>query len=101
MSLNEILKENKNVTLAISAAELKEVLTEWATQLLAMASQTKSEVGDEDLTLLTRDEAAELLHVNLATLWRWNKEGYLPAVKVGAKTMYRKEDLAKILRKRR
>ena len=99
MSLNEILKENKNVTLAISAAELKEVLTEWATQLLA--SHPQKEVDDEDLKLLTRDEAAELLHVNLATLWRWNKEGYLPAVKVGAKTMYRKEDLAKILRKRR
>ena len=99
MSLNEILKENKNVTLAISAAELKEVLTEWATQLLA--SHPQKEVDDEDLKLLTRAETAELLHVDLATLWRWNKEGYLPAVKVGAKTMYRKEDLAKILRKRR
>lgn len=88
-----------NVTLAISAAELREVLTEWATQILA--SQPKSEVDDEDLKLLTRAETAELLHVDLATLWRWNKEGYLPAVKVGAKTMYRKDDLAKILRARK
>ena len=97
--INEILRENMNVTLAISAAELREVLTEWATQLLA--SHPQKEVDDEDLKLLTRDEAAELLHVNLATLWRWNKEGYLPAVKVGSKTMYRKDDLAKILRTRK
>ena len=46
-------------------------------------------LADDDIEdYLSREETAEKLGVNLSTLWRWNKEGYLPCVKIGSKVKY-------------
>ena len=42
----------------------------------------------EEEEYLTRSETAEKLGVDLSTLWRWNKEGYLPNLKMGGKVVY-------------
>lgn len=47
-----------------------------------------NEEDDEIEDYLTREETAEKLGVNVTTLWRWNKEGYLPCVKIGSKVKY-------------
>jgi excisionase family DNA binding protein len=46
---------------------------------------------------LTRKQAAEMLDVDLSTLWRWNKRNYLCAVEVGGKRRYRMSDVNRIL----
>lgn len=44
---------------------------------------------DDDIEdYLSREEVAEKLGVNLSTLWRWNRDGYLPCVKIGSKVKY-------------
>lgn len=45
----------------------------------------------------TARETAQLLHVNLSTLWRWQKEGKLTPTKVGKKLFYRKEDVQRFI----
>ncbi len=48
---------------------------------------------------VTRIDASKLLDVGLPTLWRWNKEGRLHAIKVGAHRVYYKyEDVIAILK---
>ena len=50
--------------------------------------------------LIPRAEVLKMLSVNSTTLWRWDKEGYLKAVKQGRKTMYRKRDVDELMGKR-
>lgn len=55
----------------------------------------KSERGKLAPLLLRPDEAAQMLGVSRATLWRWSADGKLPApVRVGAVTRWRSADLA-------
>lgn len=46
-----------------------------------------SDDTDEE-QLLSREEVAGMLGVNLSTLWRWEKAGYLPCVHLGRKVKY-------------
>jgi hypothetical protein len=46
-----------------------------------------------------RKQAAEMLDVDLSTLWRWNNENYLSAIEVGGKRRYKLSEVNKILRK--
>lgn len=49
--------------------------------------------------LLTLTEACELLKVHPNTLRQWDKNGLLPAIRIGTKRVrrYRKEDIIKFL----
>lgn len=46
---------------------------------------------------LTVEEAAHRLGVSRSTLWRWDKEGYLPKIKRGKKITYRLSDVERII----
>ncbi len=46
---------------------------------------------------LTKEQVKELCGVCDATLWHWNRKGYLKAVKVGNKVRYRASDIQRIL----
>lgn len=47
---------------------------------------------------ITRYEAARMLHVDLSTLWRWNKAGILRSKKVGQRrVMYKYSDVLDLL----
>jgi prophage antirepressor-like protein len=63
-----------------------------------MVSETKRKM--EDLTtekFLTPKKTAELLDVDVSTLWRWNKIDYLKPCEIGGKRKYRMSDINKIL----
>lgn len=40
---------------------------------------------------------SEILDIDLTTLWRWNKKGYLCHIKVGGKRRYKMSDVNAIL----
>jgi len=62
--------------------------------------QFEQSIADEKAeALFSPKVTAESLDVNLSTLWRWNKIGYLSPVEVGGKRKYRKSDIDKILKK--
>ena len=46
---------------------------------------------------LTKEQVKELCGICDATLWHWNRKGYLKAVKVGNKVRYRTSDIQRIL----
>jgi len=48
---------------------------------------------------LTKAEVMEMCDVCDATLWHWNRKGYLQSVKIGNKVRYRLSDIQNILGK--
>ncbi len=45
------------------------------------------------IILLNREAVANRLRVSLSTLWRWNKTGYLRAIKYGRAVWYKMDDI--------
>ena len=91
MSINDILKTRANVQLVINALDLKEAFLQWNEEMRQPITNTKPE------TYLTAQETADKLGVDVSTLWRWDKSGYLKKIKVGNKTRYRESDVVKLM----
>lgn len=83
MAIRDIINSQPNVQLVISAADLKELFTEWMQEYMAQKPNEKK----EDV-MVTADEAAIQLHVTKNALWRWGKSGLLQPTKVGKKVFY-------------
>ncbi len=47
--------------------------------------------------LLTRKQTAELLQINLSTLWNYTRKGLIPSKGLGNRVYYLKEDVLKAL----
>lgn len=74
-------------------------LLEFANKLI---SETKKEleeviISEKTETYPTPKQVSEILNVDLSTLWRWNKSGYLCHVCVGGKRRYRMSDVKALL----
>lgn len=96
MNLNEILNSGKNVTLAISANDLRE----WHKEVIA---DTKKEletavIAEKSESYINAKQVTEMLNVDLSTLWRWEKKGYLMPAKVGGKRRYKLSDVKSLLK---
>lgn len=82
---------NEKVTITIGVADIaKRVLTEIQEQ----GKITKT-VNDE---YLTAKQTADFLKVDISSLWRFEKSGYLVPVRIGSKRMYKISDLEAILK---
>lgn len=91
MSISEILKSGANVSFTITALDLKE----WVLELIE--EQKNSSVPATPEKYLTAQETADKLGVDVSTLWRWDKSGYLKKIKVGRKIQYRESDVLKLM----
>lgn len=68
-----------------------------------MSSQNNKQPPEEQVPeLLTLQEACDLLKVHPNTLRQWDRNGTLPAIRIGAKRVrrYKKEDIIKYLQSR-
>lgn len=74
---------------------VREALAEFEAIRVADAG-TQSSTGDNE-PLLTQSEAVELLRCTKQSLIRWRQKGYLKALRVGRRVLYRKSDLLKAL----
>lgn len=63
--------------------------------------ERKHQKETADSGLLTRAEVKEFFHVCDSTITKWAAKKYLVPVRVGGKTMFRKEDVRRITEKRR
>ena len=91
MNLQELLQE-QNITISVT----DEQLAEFASQLLSGAKEIY-ETKEQPEQYLTRKQTAEMLDVDLSSLWRWNNEAYLQTVAVGGKRRYKLSDVVRIL----
>ena len=64
-----------------------------------MSNKTDKKGEQEVPELLTLQEACDLLKVHPNTLRQWDRNGTLPAIRIGAKRVrrYKKEDIIKFL----
>ena len=94
--INAIQDGKTQVAVTISASDLKEVFASIIEERdSAIMARTVDEMKDEPT--LTRDEVCRMLKTTKTTLWRWANDGYLKPTKVGAKSLYRKCDVERLL----
>ena len=95
--LNAITTGDSNVILQVSAADLKQIVSE---MYHSERQRTEEAIRQHrEVPTISREEAAKILGVSLTTLWHWSKSGYLTPVKIGTKVMYRATDIDTILQK--
>jgi len=95
MNLLNLLETGSNITVSVSLADLKEFAT-------VLINNTKRElelvvISDKAETYPSPKQVCEILNVDLSTLWRWNKRGYLCPSEVGGKRRYKMSDVKRIL----
>lgn len=91
MNISDILKSGANVSFTITALDLKE----WMLELIE--EQNKSSIPAAPEYYLTAQKTAEKLGVDISTLWRWDKTGYLKKIKIGGAVRYRESDVLKLM----
>ena len=90
--------ESGNIQLVVSLNDLKELCSYFVKQELERLEYLKEQENDG---LLDSKQVMELLNVKYETLWRWNKSGYLPCVKIGRRNYYHRADVEEMLDKRK
>jgi len=99
MNLIEILEDTPNVNLTINAGQLKNAIDYCITKTRLDLEQQITDASTE--TYLSRQKVAEMLDVDLSTLFRYAKRAYLVPIKIGNKVRYKKSDVERILNKER
>lgn len=89
--------EKKIVTIEnISVDELTDIIAEKLVDKLEKRIATLiSKQNNEEL--LTRTDTAELLKINLTTLWNWTKKGKITAYGIGNRVYYKRGELKRAL----
>jgi len=94
-NITELAKEIPGLSINASFADLVEAFR-------VVAKEHKKEleeivISEKAETYPTRKQACEILGIDEATAWRWDKKKYLPAIRIGGKVRYRMSDIKKIL----
>ena len=79
----------------VPLTELLEEITNVVRREIAANNPGNSETADD---LLSREEAAKLLHITLPTLRQRTKEGRLCGYRMGARVLYRRSEVIASLR---
>ncbi len=77
-------------------ADLEKVMNEMADKVAARIqalAPTQAGNGDDDKELLTPKEVRTLFGVTDKTLHVWNKNGFLPRLRIGGVVRYRRADV--------
>lgn len=95
MSIAELLKKDANITLAISLNDLRE----WHKEVIQDTRKELEDavISDKAETYPSAKQVSDILNVDLSTLWRWEKRGYLVPVNVGGKRRYKMSEVKQIL----
>jgi transposase len=88
-------RESASVKLEVSGEDLLEFSNELINRAKSELSAEYAEARREKY--LTKEEVKRMCEVCDATLWHWNRKGYLKAIKVGNKVRYRQSDVRRIL----
>lgn len=82
---------NNNITVAVTLADLRE----YSLSLMADAAKT-AKLEEDELISLEDAKKRPSISASDATLFRWDKSGYLPKTKIGGKVFYKLSDIKKI-----
>ncbi len=95
MAISEILSSGANVSITVSAEDLRTFFAEVAQQVINQ--EKAAQAAKNDVEMLNQAQVCSYLGVSKATVWRWEKIGYLrPATRMGARPMYLKSEIEKL-----
>lgn len=95
MNIQDLLKSGANVSVTVGSSELKEFAS-------TLIEQTKKELeavvlAEKAESYLTIKQVSEMLSVNVCTLWRWNRSGYLKTIEFGGGRRYKKSEVKALM----
>lgn len=95
VNIQELIKSGSNVSLTIEISVLKD----FGDYLIDNTKRNLEKVvlDDKMETYPTINQVSEILSVDLSTLWRWNKKGYLKTIEFGGGRRYKMSDVKAIL----
>ena len=82
------MKETQTkTTLAVTVDDLRK----WHKEVIDDTKQKleKAVIADKSNCLIDAKEVSRMLNVDMSTLWRWEKKGYLTALRIGGKRKYK------------
>lgn len=89
------LNSDDNVCFTISAKELRMFLQEIVRQEIDKDKAVQAERNEVEM--LNQAQVCSYLGVSKATVWRWEKIGYLrPSTRMGSRPMYLKSEIEKL-----
>ena len=95
MAIQDLLNNGANVSITVSAEDLRTFFAEVAQQVINQ--EKAAEAAKNDVEMLNQAQVCSYLGVSKATVWRWEKIGYLrPATRMGARPMYLKSEIEKL-----
>ncbi|GAB6395431.1 MAG: helix-turn-helix domain-containing protein [Bacteroidales bacterium] len=95
MNLIDLSKECPDITFAVKAGDLLEMVEFCVKETRKELERQITDSNTE--TYPSPKQVAKILDVDVSTLWRWNKQGYLCPIEIGGKRRYRMSDIKKIL----
>jgi hypothetical protein len=95
MNIQELVEKCTNVTVAVDIKDL----VEFGNHLIAKTKRDLEQavIDDKAETYLSPQQVANILGVNLSSLWRWGKRGYLNPLEIGGKRRYKKSQITALL----
>lgn len=97
MEIKDIITSGANVSITVTADDLRVFLAEVAQEV--MNKEKAAQAAKNDVEMLNQAQVCSYLGVSKATVWRWEKIGYLrPATRMGSRPMYNKTDIEALKR---
>lgn len=90
-----IARQCPDLVVSIRLQDLVEANNLLIAEAKQQLEQTITDANAE--TYPSREKVMEMLDVSQATMWRWQKSGYLVPINVGGKRRYRMSDVKRIL----
>ena len=90
-----IARQCPDLIVSIRLQDLVEANNLLIAEVKQQLEQTITDANAE--TYPSREKVMEMLDVSQATMWRWQKSGYLVPINVGGKRRYRMSDVKRIL----
>lgn len=87
--------ELKGVVIQIDGSQLRAAMTELLHDEAERAAAYAAEATRNER--MTRKEALEMLGIGETTLWKWEKQGIITSLKVGARRFFRRSDIIDLM----
>lgn len=95
MEIKDIITSGANVSITVNAEDLRVFFAEVAQQVINQ--EKAAEAAKNDVEMLNQAQVCSYLGVSKATVWRWEKIGYLrPSTRMGSRPMYLKSEIEKL-----
>ena len=95
MKISDLIAEGANVYVTVSVADLREFFEEVVKD--TAAKERAAQAAKNDVEMLNQAQVCSYLGVSKATVWRWEKIGYLrPSTRMGSHPMYLKTEVERI-----